>query len=236
MKTLKQLKKCIEESELFESGAAAASLEYHKVENWSAREDNTKLGSNPAAISRKISEHHNFKDSSDIVETIKHYTADESSDVNNHLIKKHKDPSYNKPGPYRDHIINTIKKHIHKNKLKHDLHTYSGTSFDPSEHVKNGMMHSPAFISASHDKDVALSFARKPGPATRHITRHIIHFHLKKGDPALHVEKYSDVKNEHETIIAPSKLKYHHKEIFHYHNYDDDIMNEVHVHHMSIAK
>lgn len=168
--------------------------------------------------------------------TIRHYCGNGSMSINHILLGNHN------IGSERDHKEQKIHTKrldsvIKKSPINRDLHCYSGTSFDPREHLdQHGHMHSPAYISATHRKDKAYAFTSgKHDPVKNRNVRHIIHFHLKKGDPAHHIGEKSHLHSEHETIIArDTKLKYH--GTMTYTNGRSDHPNLVHVHHMSIVR
>lgn len=231
MKTIKQLR---EEIEFNSEGIIPEPIHFKYINNtslfegvgpinhhskWFKTKDNTHIGRTLESISKKISAHHDLPE--DESNSIDKYTS-YSRNLNKGLLRKQISKTAKKT---RDRLNKIISKYP----LKHELHSYSGVSFDPRKHVKKGIMHSPAFMSATHDKYVAHSYAEDYTKKSGNM--HIIHFHLKKGDKALHVNKYSHFPEEHETLIAPSKLKYHGTDSYKLH---DD--NSVHIHHMSIAK
>ena len=121
---------------------------------------------------------------------------------------------------------------IDSNRIQHDVHVYSGTSFNPTKHMdEKGRLHSPAYISATHSRPVAAGYAQSGGEG--YGPRHIIHIHLKKGDPATHVSRASQFGGEHETLIKRGVTLQHHGTDSHY---DSKNENWYHIHHMSIAK
>jgi len=195
---------------------------------WLEKRDNTKLGKTHEAISKKLHSTNSFTPEHDA--SIRHYTASGSTNMNKNLIKN-KGKIIAKT--HQKHVKN-LDSAIKSNPIQHDLNTYSGTSFDPRKHLdKKGQMHSPAYISTTHSKTVAHSFA---GHATQgkgsYAPRHIIHFDLKKGDPATHVSHLSDHTDEHETVIGRNtKLQYHGTES----HYDPAHEAHFHIHRMSIV-
>ena len=121
---------------------------------------------------------------------------------------------------------------IDKNKIKHDVHVYSGTSFNPMKHMdEKGRLHSPAYISATHSRPVAGGYAQSGGEG--YNMRHIMHIHLKKGDPATHVSRVSEFSGEHETLIKRGVTLQHHG---HEDHGDSDAETWYRIHHMTIAK
>lgn len=132
---------------------------------------------------------------------------DHSKILNTSLIK-------NKPlGKLHSSIHETIKKNSKPSGMHISL--YSGTQRDFSKLAKqseNGILHSPAHISTTHDFETAETFANQFGQKYnhKHPVLHILKINIKPKDKILHVSKYSNLEDEHETIIpAGTKLKYH---------------------------
>ena len=87
---------------------------------------------------------------------------------------------------------------IDKNKIKERVHVYSGIGFDPTKHMnEKGQLHSPAYISTSHDKSVANRFAT-PNDDCIH---HIMHLYLPKGSPAMHIPEHVSGLSEKEVLV-----------------------------------
>jgi len=181
------------------------------------------------------------------------YTFD-SFDLNNSLLHAHKNkisethpkhPANSDAGP--GDTIKHLDHAIKSNPLKHDLYAYSAVSWDPREKVagkKNKIINSPAYISATHSRNVADSFASDKVSRKNGYKKHIIKFHLKRGDHALPVEGHTQHEGEHEIIIGRgSKLKYlgteSYKGIehpdFHETGYEDDAKT-IHIHHVELTK
>jgi hypothetical protein len=95
---------------------------------------------------------------------------------------------------------------------KREFHLYSGTKVDFGKLAKqsnDGILYSPAHISASSALDVAENHIRK----IHDNIHHIVHIHVQKGDPYLHISHLSRYEDEHETVIpSGTKLKYSHSE------------------------
>lgn len=92
--------------------------------------------------------------------------------------------------------------------IGHDITLYSGTGDTNfgliARHSKDGILHSKAHISATHDHNVASQFAFAVGGKSQ-----MIHIHMKSSDKGVHVSKISNHPDEHETVIpAGTKLKY----------------------------
>ena len=114
--------------------------------------------------------------------------------------------------------LNPTQKNIHGAILRHakptgvDFDVYSGTGnknfAELAKKSKDGILHSPAHISATHAKHVADEFAFNVSKE-----RHMIKIAVHHKDPVLHVSRLSHYQDEHETIIpAGTKLKYSHSE------------------------
>ena len=211
---------------------------FHKwIDDTSDNEHLSTLGNNNNRhneISKKL--HSTNKFSANHEDAIKGYTNDSaggepgSQTVNKPLISgKFSNKTHQKN--VEDHA-KQIDKAIDKNRIQHDVHVYSGTSFDPAKHMdEKGRLHSPAYISATHSRPVAAGYAQSGGEG--YNMRHIIHIHLKKGDPATHVSRVSDFTGEHETIIKRGTTLQHHG---HEDHGDSDAEHWYRIHHMSIAK
>ena len=191
-------------------------------------------------ISEKITTHHKLDDQHK--RSIEYYTSVKGSkNINNDLIDVHnskKTKENKKPFPDFETHSDKIDDAIKKAPIKHDVHVYSGVSFDPTKHLnKKGKMHSPAYISATHSKNMARSYAHDhkqfDPKLDKHIS-HIIHIPLKKGDPAIHVEKISNFPGEYETIIKRGSTLKHHGYEDHTHPAFPDKVYRVHK--MSIVK
>jgi hypothetical protein len=132
-------------------------------------------------------------------------------------------------------VHNAIKR-LASNPIRTKTNLYSGTDFDPSEAAKNskdGILHAPAHISATHSLSVAQSFARNKAAFTPRSDgkKHIIKIATELKDKAYHVGKHSSKPDEYETIIpAGTKLKYHHSTV----EKDDLTGEDFHVHHFTV--
>jgi hypothetical protein len=201
-----------------------------KIHDWIKKNDNHELGKTSDEISDKIKKN-GFNNVQQ--EAINAYTI-KSEDLNKHLIN----PNPNERGykrEYYEHHAEILDSAIDSNRIDHKIHVYSGVSFDP-EKLKNkdGLIRSPAFISATHDKAMAHGFAKESDITP---TQHILHFHLEPGDPAAHIAHHSNFQgrdSEHETIIKRGAvLKYHSSQ---YIPSSVDMPVAVRIHHVSIHK
>lgn len=104
-----------------------------------------------------------------------------------------------------------------------NIHLFSGVNKDMVNAIddakkNNGILHSPAHISASHDVNVAAHFARQASfmnteiyNPEKHGASHMIKVHVKPHQKIIHMSHVSDYPAEHESLIpAGTKLKYSH--------------------------
>lgn len=163
---------------------------------------NSHLGSNPNEITQNLHSDQPKVDRSSHNALIE-YSGSGSYDMNHHLVasngilhKKH------------FQLADGIDQAIRKNKIRKELNTYSGVAFDPRTRLnKNKQMRSPAYISTTHDPEVAFRFATSKGKLPE---KHIIHLHLKPGDPAVHMGEHSIYEDEHETVLGRGAVLQHH--------------------------
>jgi len=206
-----------------------------KLEDWFRKKDNNHLSrsGNHDEISKNLQSQQSKDDDYDNIR-IKNYTGS-STRINKQLMKQSQGKKI--PSEMQNHV-KAIGKLIRKNAIKTKLRTYSGLSFDPEQHAdKKGRMISPAFISTSHSKVVAHVFAKNSKPVAKSDKDssdkkilHIAEFHLKSGDPAMHIAHHSHHSYEHETVISSGVTLKHHG----YREYKDDSKRIVRVHKMSI--
>jgi len=178
-------------------------------------------------------------------EAINDYTA--SSSYLNHKLKTDGTRSL---GFSSSETVKHLDAAIEDNRAKESRHVYHGAGFDPRPHIsKSGHFKTPAYLSASHDKEKAHTFADRhdiqspkhnaevsKNPRRNRERQHILHIHVKKGDPALYVDHHSNYKGEHETIIKRNvPLKYHGTtHYFSKRKYSINHGTILHVHHFTI--
>jgi hypothetical protein len=157
----------------------------------------------------------NIRDHSDAVEMYTTY----SRHVNRTLLK-HYEAGYDDPPKVDEHNIHKLDQAIGHNKLKHDLHVYSGVGFHPGEKCEmchKGNLHLPAYTSTSICKKTATVFSHAIEGTTdkynHEPVNHVLHIHLKKGQKGLYVGKHSNYdQNEYEYILPRhTTLKVHPK-------------------------
>ena len=170
---------------------------------------------------------------------IKTYTAGKSEFINKDIMRSHEDKKAPHSFAYTKEVSHHLDSAIKDSPIKHDVHTFSGVGFDPEKHMDSkGRMHSPAFISSSHNKVVTMRFADKKPIASDNGQKvhNIIHFHLKKDDPAIHVGLHSEFDDEHETLIKRGVTLQRHKVEEFSHPFGKRPNSIIRVHHMSIVK
>jgi hypothetical protein len=106
-----------------------------------------------------------------------------------------------------DEVRQGLDKIMKKPKIKtpHDMHVYTGVSFNP-EHLKDnsGLLHLPAFTSTSIDPMVAKNFAMYHSKA-KDDHMHLLKIHVPKGSAGLYV--HSDTTNRiHHISFAEKEL------------------------------
>lgn len=201
------------------------------VEDWKDSNDNESEGGHEG-VHEMLSAHDHHDE--DDAETIHHYTA-ESRGFNHRL--------------YRNHVNGTPEKHpfridatVSKNKLPRPIHTYSGVNWHPGEMAAKhpeGHVHLPAFTSTSLDPRVAHSFAQDHGTemarnkGVPHTDNHVIHFHLKAGQPSKYVGHTSEYPDERELILPrDTTIKVHPKPD----TYEDEYSGEkTHIWHAHVV-
>jgi hypothetical protein len=182
-------------------------------------------------IAEKLNSTNNF--STEHLKHIRKYTGDPDKNGESVSQKLNKSLIKNKGEPSKAHekTTNVLSHAIKNNRLPHEVHVYSGTSFDPRKHMDNkNRLKSHAFISATHDKGVAAIFAHK-GAKRSYAPAHIMKIHLKPGDPATHVSRHAHFDGEHETIIDRNTTLKHEKMESHW---SPNQERWYHIHHMSV--
>jgi hypothetical protein len=205
------------------------------ITDWVQKNDNkhiTKTTKNNLRTYKQISKHMSTgqKLTYDHQSAVHDYTEDSRS-LNKHLLKNAGKPKVKIHKTTTQHLDDSIS----KNKIRSNMHTYSGVSFDPEKHInKQGKMKSPAYISSSHSKHVALYFSGADSSRKKKSIHHIMHFKLKKNNPAQHISHASNYEEEHETVIGRNTTLQHHGSKDYSH--PDHPGKTIRVHQMSIVK
>ena len=148
-----------------------------------------------------------------------------SEELNHSLIGGNTNKNQNEQAEHLDNAIEN-------NKIEGSVHVYSGLGFDPTKHMnENGQLHSPAYISTSHDKFKAKGFATPVNGI-----HHIMHLYLPEGSPAMHipeepehVSKESE-KSEEEVLLRRGATLQHNG----YRDYEDR-GRKYRIHRMSLV-
>lgn len=154
-----------------------------------------------------------------------------SRSLNQNLVKN--DPLSHKEQEMHHAILKNVKP------AGHEVHLYSGSRHDFSKMAKaskDHILHSPAHISATHDKKTAYQFAHQGMTRNQEalskyddLPMHMNHIHIHPSDKILHVNDMSTYPGEHETIVpAGTKLKYHNTSMHEVRG------KELNVHHFTI--
>jgi len=186
---------------------------------WMREPSNTHLGPGPHPVSVELSKTNNYTPKEEAA--IEGYTGHNDSEKPDyaedpygtyrpdddggsepqdwHSYKINKALIENRPIP--EHLRDTeagLSSAIRNNPIPRDVDVFSGVSFDPRKQTnKDGIMTSPAYISASHDKFITSEYVNPIDG----VNSHIMQIHLKAGDPATHVESTTLKPDEFETII-----------------------------------
>jgi len=197
-----------------------------------------------------------------------------SSHIADHLKTKHKLKTENKKlGEYHPHALvgqdKDTAEHLKTaaKPLGREVHLYSGVhpsfvqAIKHAEKHVDGVVHSPAHISTTHDVHTAAGFAIHSGHENEHVrplnknpdnsntqyvgktTKHMIHVHAKASDKGIHMSGVEGNKHaaEAETVLPPAtRLKYSHT-THHYHTMPDqgdgdEDHHRIDVHHCTIHK
>ena len=95
----------------------------------------------------------------------------------------------------------------HAPPLDQELHVYSGLSgYNPSDHFKNGIIHTPTFTSTSLNPNKAADFVSEKNHRyygdTYKLDQHFLHFHLPVGyKNGMYVDTLSDNSGELEYLL-----------------------------------
>jgi hypothetical protein len=113
--------------------------------------------------------------------------------------------------------INNIQDALHYHKTPFKFHVYSSTIHDPRDlKDSNNVVHHPAFMSTTLNKDFAKTWERKHN--------HILKINVPKESPGAYVEHFSAVPGQNEFILPHGhNLKYKKTESYnntHYHYMD----------------
>ena len=186
--------------------------------------DKALKGMSTGQISDHLHKHYGSHVSDEDSKHIKDYTDSENaSSISKSLIQSHRwghDPVRHL-SDHEEHIHDAIQKNAKPS--QHEFHLHTGVSRDlggahNDPRNKDGLVHSPAHISATHDLETASHFAHKAGNNDRGTVHHMMRIKIKKGDKILHVSRHSDLPEEHETIIPAGTTLKHIKTTLHHHD------------------
>jgi hypothetical protein len=167
---------------------------------WSAINDNAHLGDRSQTVHDALVSHDKHVDGD--TEHLHRY-SDDSNDLNKTLYRDHR---YGRTSERHigEHDTKGLDAAVNRNKLKQDLHVYSGVGFHPghlSARHPDNHLHMAAYTSTSIDKHTAMEFASMHDDDEGE--HHIIHFHLKKGQKGKYVAPHAlpEVQHEREYLM-----------------------------------
>jgi hypothetical protein len=167
-------------------------------------------GRTPDIQMDKLHELHPFK-SDDAKAHLKEYT-NYSGDINKELLKA-KENGTHVPAIVGNHVVQGLDASFTPSKIP--LHTYSGLGFDPrlvhhegKSKSGNPVFMSPTFLSSTHSKRIALSFARDNRQGSfKH--NQVLHIETHPGQHIGVVGVHSHYPIENETIIPRNEYYEH---------------------------
>lgn len=184
-------------------------------EEWESHNDNSHLGSDVHAVHKHLIAQDKTTDADK--PHIRKYT-EESRHLNTSLFKNHLNGEKHERHQ-NGHDTKALDSAVHRNKLGHDLHVYSGTSFNPDHMAKKHAdrhIHLAAYTSTTIHKGIAKEFADS---GDEHM--HVLHIHLKKGQKGKYVAHHSPGNaDEHEFVLPRhTTLKVHPEPSIHHDSY-----------------
>jgi hypothetical protein len=230
-----------------------------KFEDWKNTNDNSHLGDDHEGVANSLrhteSPLYSGGESNPKYEAqrnaISNYTR-VSNELNSGLMGKNKDLSHpdswnksgskywDKPMSYKD-ALGGLDQTTEEHRAKQDHVLYSGLTFDPRKNLQGkNKFTSPAFISATHSKDVATKFtkpvlnddAKGFGASLfkKNKTHHIMHINVPAGARAMNISPLSHHEDEHESLLGRnSKFEYSHSE-----HHVDEKGNHYLIHHVNL--
>ena len=176
-------------------GSSPEGLEEAHIDSWIGTRDNNHIPRR-ASMESVLGSAENLN--TEQKKSLRKYTTS-SFKLNKDLIDNNTDEKQNEQVKHLDSAIDA-------NRIKTRVHTYSGVSFDPTKHMdENGQLHSPAYISTSHDKETASRFS-----VPKDGIHHIIHLHIDANGPAMHVPEHISGLGEDEIILKRGTTLQHH--------------------------
>lgn len=157
--------------------------------------------------------------------------ANNSSETNDALWKRHEGQKLH---PDMANHVGRLDDAIRANKMPYDVDVHSGIKYDPRTRMNSeGIVHHPAFLSTSLDKDRAKSFAISHMEDSTGEEAHTLHIIVPKGHPGAYLgaEKFPNPEEKEVLLPRGLKLKHIHTES------EPEGPNAVHyIHHMEIVK
>lgn len=191
---------------------------------------------------KELANHYNQYTENDRMNGIRSYTGGSG---HSYLINDYhwgKSAGKTKPNAKVEFHTKHLDSAINAHRTPEELTVHSGIKYDPREKMKKGMVHHPAYLSTSLNKEHAAQFA---GGKREYLTgEHNRHFNVlsikvPKGHPGAYVGHIQDFASEREFILPRgSKLRHIKTETEkHYRSQSGDIKHHdvIHTHHMEVV-
>jgi hypothetical protein len=164
--------------------------------------------------------------------------ADDSSRMNSTLWSRHKGKPYQMGEEYHKDDFEHMDSAMEAHETPHEMTVHSGTMHDPRK-MKNseGIVHHPAYMSASLDHHIAHSFAHTQAIRESNDDMHLLHIKVPAGSKGAYVGHLGVANPSEREFVLPrdSKLKYHRSDVeYGGHTGGDDKTFDVYHHHMSV--
>ena len=208
---------------------------YHLGTHFLQKDLNSHLGDSPDEKMDTLNNLHRL--SRDQTGPLQKYTSN-SYHLNRQLVDNHNEGiTTKKSAVIEGHHVGALDKVFHPS--NENFHTYSGAGFNIKDidhagysEAGNKVYKLPAYMSSTHNKDVALGFARRN--REEYSPSQILHWEHEKGQPLAVIGRHSAYAHEHETLIprtdaTPEKYHAEHIGTSRYKDADGD---EYEVHHL----
>jgi hypothetical protein len=129
--------------------------------------------------------------------TTKTHEGSGSARLNSYLWRKHHDKSEH------DELYEKRKQNLDKimkmHKTPEEMHVYSGITYDPRNKMNSeGIVHHPAYLSTSLNREVARTFNRWDNDSKQF---NMLKIHVPKNHPGIYVGNHTKWKSEKELIL-----------------------------------
>lgn len=161
-----------------------------------------------------------------------------SFEMNNYHWNNHANPSNPKDARIEENTKG-LDKALTKHQTPHNMTVYSGVSYHPKEMSSNKVLHHPAYMSTSIDKEIAKGFADDQQTDEEdemgRTHNHVLKIHVPAGSHGAYVDHLSSHGGQREFILPRNTKLLHMKTISKPYSKDtpDYIQN---IHHMRVIK